>query len=223
MKGKTHLRPLLCALYVAAGAVVAATPPREAGGADADWRPLFDGRSLAGWRASDTDGSFSVEDGAIVTRGPRSHLFYVGDVEGHDFRSFELKLEVQTEPGANSGVYFHTAFQETGWPEKGYEAQVNNSHEDWRRTGSLYAVEDAKETLVRDGEWWEYSIRVEGRRIVLAVNGKPTVDYTEPEGFVREEQPGRVLSSGTFALQCHDPKSIVRFRHIRVRPLPDRE
>ena len=54
------------------------------------WHSLFDGKSLEGWRASDAPGTFSVRDGAIVVKGPRSHLFYVGPVRGHDFRDFEL-------------------------------------------------------------------------------------------------------------------------------------
>ena len=68
------------------------------------WQPLFDGRTLEGWRASDEPGTFSVRDGEIVVRGPRSHLFYVGPVQGHDFRDFELEVEVKTYPNANSGV-----------------------------------------------------------------------------------------------------------------------
>ena len=208
---------------VAWGAVLVLGLAAGVGGADdgEGWVSLFDGRTLDGWKVAEHPDSVGVEDGAIVTRGPRAHVFYVGSVRDHDFGSFELKLEVMTEPGANSGVYFHTLYQDTGWPEKGYEAQVNNTHSDWRRTGSLYAIEDVKQTPVKDGEWWEYGIAVKGRRIVLKVDGKTTVDYTEPEGVARKEQPGRVLSSGTFALQCHDPGSVVRFRHIRVRPLPD--
>jgi hypothetical protein len=194
---------------------LAAGAAREEG-----WTPLFDGETLAGWRVSENADSVVVEDGAIVTRGPRAHVFYAGPVQEHDFESFELKLEVKTEPGANAGVYFHTEYQESGWPAKGYEAQVNNSHSDWRRTGSLYAVDDVRETPVGDGEWWEYHISVQGRRILLKVNGETTVDYTEPEDVQRpEEMAGRVLSSGTFALQCHDPESVVHFRNIRVRPL----
>jgi len=213
MRSKRWTWGAILALGLSAGVV----------GADDDpgWVPLFDGKTLEGWKVSEHPDSVAVEDGAIVTRGPRAHAFYVGPVEGHDFRDFELKLEVMTESGANSGVYFHTRYQDTGWPERGYEAQVNNTHEDWRRTGSLYAIEDVKETPVKDGEWWEYHITVKGRRIVLEVGGKTTVDYTEPEGVTREGMPGRVLSSGTFALQCHDPGSVVHFRNIRVRGLPD--
>ena len=54
------------------------------------------------------------------------------------------------------------------------------------------------------------------------MNGKTTVDWTEPEGFRHERFPGRKLSSGTFALQGHDPKSVIYYKNIRCKPLsPD--
>jgi hypothetical protein len=127
-----------------------------------------------------------------------------------------------TKPGANSGIFIHTRFQEKGWPDKGYEIQVNNSQSDWRRTGSLYAVQDVKEVYVKDNEWYTEYIRVEGRRIIVKINDKTVVDYLEPEGIEKEE--GRALKrleSGTFALQGHDPDSKVYFKDIVVRTLPD--
>ncbi|MET0718178.1 MAG: DUF1080 domain-containing protein [Pseudoxanthomonas sp.] len=186
-----------------------------------DWQSLFDGRTLAGWRASEAPGSFDVRDGAIVVRGPRSHLYYDGVVEHHDFRDFELQLEVMTSPGANSGVYFHTAWQDEGWPAKGYEVQVNNSQSDPKRTGGLYGVADNYQAPAADNGWFTLRIRVEGRRVRTFVDDKPIVDYTQPEQPERPaDMPGRVLSSGTFALQAHDPDSEVRYRNIKVRPLP---
>jgi hypothetical protein len=158
----------------------------------------------------------------IVVDGPRSHLFYVGPVENHDFRNFEWRADVMTRPRANSGMYFHTEYQEVGWPEKGYEAQINNTHADPRKTGSLYAVEDVFEAPARDNEWFTQHIIVEGQRIRILVDGVQLVDYTEPPNVQRPEaMAGRRLSSGTFALQGHDPESIVYFRNIMVRPLPD--
>src|SRR5690606_29845379 len=121
-----------------AGAQNALTPAEAAAG----WQLLFDGNTLDGWRVGENPDSFSVHDGSIVVKGPRAHLFYSGEVEDHDFRDLELKLDVKTYPGANSGVYFHTAWQESGWPAKGYEAQVNNSQSDPSRTAGLYAVDD---------------------------------------------------------------------------------
>jgi hypothetical protein len=186
-----------------------------------DWQSLFDGKTLTGWRASEAPGSFSVRDSAIVVRGPRSHLYYLGPVEQHDFRNFELQMQVMTRPGANSGVYFHTAWQDEGWPDKGYEVQVNNSQSDPKRTGGLYGIKDNYEAPASDGTWFTLRIRVEGRRISTFVDDKPITDYTQPE---RPEPPadmqGRVLSSGTFALQAHDPDSEVHYRNIKVRPLP---
>lgn len=193
----------------------------DAGQARGDWQPLFDGKTLSGWRASEAPGSFRVQDGAIVVRGPRSHLYYLGPVEGHDFRNFELQLEVMTRPGANSGVYFHTAWQDEGWPAKGYEVQVNNSQSDPKRTAGLYGVEDYFQAPVKDDVWFTLRIRVEGQRIRTFVDDKPIIDYTQPEQPERPaDMRGRLLSSGTFALQAHDPDSEVHYRNIKVRVLP---
>src|SRR3989304_3482250 len=84
------------------------------GQADGDgWISLFDGKSLDGWRASEHKDSCKVEEGVIVVGGgERSHLFYDGPVENHDFKNFELKLEAMTEPHSTSGVYFLTAHQD---------------------------------------------------------------------------------------------------------------
>lgn len=182
------------------------------------WQSLFDGRSLDGWRASDAPGSFSVKDGAIVVRGPRSHLFYTGPVGNHDFADFELRLEVKTFPKANSGVYFHTQWQETGWPSKGYEVQVNNSHSDPSRTGGLWGVQDYMQVAVPDGRWFTLAIQVQGRRVTTQIDGQPIIDYTEEPNPPRKKGlEQRLLGSGTFALQGHDPESEVWYRRVRVR------
>jgi hypothetical protein len=127
-----------------------------------------------------------------------------------------------TTPGSNSGIYFHTAYQEEGWPSKGYEVQVNNSHTDWRRTGSLYAVDDVKDVLVKDNVWFTEEIMVQGKKVTVKVNGKVVVEYTEPDQAQRPgDMGGRTLSSGTFALQGHDPNSKVYYRKLQVKALPD--
>lgn len=186
-----------------------------------DWQSLFDGRSLAGWRASEAPGTFSVANGELVVHGPRSHLFYEGPVAQHDFRNFEFEAEVLTRPGANSGVYFHTRFQQEDWPALGYEVQVNNSHADTSRTGGLYGIQTNTVTPAKDGSWFTLRILVEGRHIVVRVNDRITADYVEPEHAGRPpEFAGRLLSHGTFALQGHDPGSEVHYRNIRVRVLP---
>ena len=193
--------------------------------ADDKWIPLFNGSDLDGWVASENAESFYFEDGLIVADGPRSHLFYNGTVMDADFRNFELRLEIMTTTNANSGVYFHTEFQETGWPDKGYEVQVLNSNAstvDRIKTGSLYAVRNIFKPLASEGEWFDMHIVVKGNRIQAFVNGIQTADYTEPGNVDQvHRSPGRRLSSGTFALQCHGMGEKVYYRSIRVLPLPD--
>jgi hypothetical protein len=219
--------PCLAALCLALGACTTpapatdAAPAASAADAEAAWQPLFNGSSLDGWRASEHPESFQVRDGNIVVRGERGHLFYVGPVMNHDFRDFELKLEVMTFPGANSGVYFHTKWQDEGWPSQGYEVQVNNTQSDPKRTAGLYAVQDNLTAPAADNTWFEMTIRVQGKHVSTFVDGKQIVDYTEPADPGRPaDMAGRVLGSGTIALQAHDPGSEVHYRNIRIRALP---
>ncbi len=189
---------------------------------DSEWISLFDGKTLDGWKASEHPATFSVEDGKIVVHGPRAHLFYQGPVENHDFKNFEFKAQVMTTPGSNSGMYVHTGYQEEGWPSQGYEVQVNNSHTDWRRTGSLYGIDDVKEQYVSDNEWYTEHIIVKGKHVTVKVNDKTVVDYTEPDDLERKEgDEKRRLLSGTVALQGHDPDSKVYYKDIMVKPLED--
>ena len=186
------------------------------------WVSLFDGKTMNNWKVGDNAASFSIEEGAIVAHGKVAHLFYDGEVAQHAFKNFEFKADVMTTPGSNSGIYFHTLYQKGGWPQKGYEAQVNNSQTDWRRTGSLYAIQDVKEVYVKDNEWFTEYIKVKGKRIIIKLNNKTVVDYTEPDNVTRDKgMEGRLLSSGTFALQGHDPKSKVYFKNIMVKVLKD--
>jgi hypothetical protein len=187
---------------------------------DAGWVTLFNGENFDNWKFNDKEGTFKIQDGMIVVNGERSHLFYDGPVNNHDFTNFEFKADIMTEPGSNSGVYFHTEFQPEGWPEKGYEVQVNNSHGDWRRTSGLYGICDLKEVPVKDNEWFNMHITVTGKHIVVRLNGKITVDYVEPENVNYQDFPGRKIAHGTFCLQGHDPKSKVCYRNIMVKPLP---
>ena len=188
------------------------------------WQSLFDGKTLTGWKSNDEKPNvFSVENGALKVKGGRAHIFYAGDVKGAKFKNFEFKAKVMTKKNANSGIYFHTEFQKEGWPAKGYECQVNNSYNsDPRRTGSLYAVQDFKEVFVKDDEWFDYHIKVDGKHVVITVNGKVTADYTEKADDPRgegDQKKGRWLSEGTFAFQAHDPGCEVYYKDIMVKPL----
>ncbi|MBN2512562.1 MAG: DUF1080 domain-containing protein [Sedimentisphaerales bacterium] len=208
---------LICASLVLGSCQSAKTAKNDG------WISLFDGKTLNGWTANENKDCFKVQDGKIVVNGERSHLFYSGPVMNAKFTNFEWKADVMTQPNSNSGMYFHTQFQDSGWPDKGYEVQVNNSHGDWRRTGGLYAVVDVKEAPAKDNEWFTQHIIVQGKHITIKVNGVVTVDYIEPDGISQTGypgMPGRKLSSGTFALQGHDPGSTVYFKNIMVKPLP---
>jgi hypothetical protein len=186
-----------------------------------EWISLFDGKSLNGWKVGDNAETFSVDSGMIIVHGKTAHLFYDGNVQDHNFKNFEFKADVMTHKGANSGIYIHTAYQQGGWPAKGYEVQVNNSHTDWIRTGSLYNIVNIKEVYVKDNEWFTQYIKVEGKRIIVKLNDKVVLDYTEPNPVERSKSDEqRVLSSGTFALQGHDPNSLTYFKNIMVKPLP---
>ena len=203
-------------------------PTREKAG----WMALFDGRTLDGWRAADHPEAWTVKDGTLSCNGDRSHLFYVGPNGSAAFENFEAEVEVYTHPGANSGVYFLTAWQPTGWPAKGFEMQVNNTqpvvpgdsgdaYRENKKTGSLYGVRNTYKALARDGEWFTLALRVEAPRIQIRVNGTLVVDYVEPEGEVAGlPTPLQKIAPGTFALQCHDPKSQVQYRRVAVRTLP---
>jgi hypothetical protein len=189
------------------------------------YKSLFDGKTLYGWKASENKDTFSVRDGMIVAHGPRSHLFYVGPVNNADFKNFEFKADVMTEVGSNSGIYFHTTYQKEGWPGLGFEVQVNNTHTDPKKTGSLYNVKDANhQSRAFDYEWFTEHIIVKDKHVTIKVNGHTVVEWTQPEDWKGPQgssgRIGRVLSSGTFALQGHDPNSIVCFKNIMVKPLP---
>lgn len=168
------------------------------------WTKIFDGKTLKGWKATEKPEHWKVEDGVIVGRGSRSHLFYTV----REFENLEFKAEVMINKGGNSGMYFRAAFG-GGWP-KGYEAQVNSSHRDPKRTGSLYNFVDIKKKLVPDDTWFTQHITVQGNHIVIRVNGKVVVDFIDKKNTYKK---------GYVAFQQHNLGSIVRYRKVMVKPL----
>ncbi|MFT5121920.1 MAG: hypothetical protein ACI9QL_005439 [Candidatus Omnitrophota bacterium] len=189
--------------------------------AHAEFTSIFDGTSLEGWKSNEeTPGCFTIVDGAIKISGGRAHLFYAGKVGNADFKNFEFKAKVKTTKGANSGIYFHTQYQDKGWPSAGYECQVNNTHGDPRKTASLYAIKDVHEAPAQDDEWFDYYIKVQGKHILIKINGKTQVDYTEPDAWeAPANMSGRKIAHGTFCFQGHDPKSTTFIKDIAVNVL----
>lgn len=189
------------------------------------WMQLINGKDMSGWKASENKETWSVTpEGYLQAVGKRSHLFYEGEHLKSGFKNFEFEAQVRTFKLANSGIYFHTKYQESGWPGQGIEIQVNNSHIgegdyiELKRMGSLYGVRNVYKTFAQDDEWMTVKARVENDRVQIWVNGIKTVDYVQSE---RRMGGIKKLSTGTFCLQGHDPNSKMQYRSFKVRRLPD--
>jgi hypothetical protein len=209
---------LLASLLVFASAGIRA--------ADAEWTSMFNGKDLAGWKSNDeTPGVFYVINGLLKVNGGRAHLFYAGPDGDANFTNFEFKAKVLTTPGSNSGIYFHTKYEDKGWPFAGFECQVNSTHTDRKKTGGLYGVKDVNDNAPsRDFEWCDYGVKVVGKHVTVTINGQITADWTQPGDWdpkvSLKNMDGRKLGSGTIALQGHDPKSTTFYKDIFIRPLP---
>ena len=217
----------LCSLAVLLSFVAALSLSSTAALAEDEgegWISLFDGQTLKGWQANENPEQWKVEDGKIVAAGPRSHLFYVGDDPNNppEFASFHFKADVMTTPKSNSGIYFHTDWNEEKkhqrFPQTGFEAQVNNSHSDPVRTASIYHLKKNFIPPAKDNEWFTEEIVVDAKAktIKTLVNGKLIAEYKEPEGKTGTLE---VIGKGTFAFQAHDPKSTSYYKNIRVKKL----
>ncbi len=169
------------------------------------WVSMFDGKTLTGWKANERPESWTVKDGTIVGDGEASHLFWMVRECG----DCEFKADVKISDGGNSGMYFRTAFG-PGFP-KGYEAQVNSSHKDPKRTGSLYNFKNIYEQLVPPDTWYNQHIIAKGNHIIILINGKPAVDYVDEKN---------TYTNGHFALQQHNKGSVVMFKNLMMKPLP---
>jgi hypothetical protein len=188
------------------------------------WISLFNGKDFTGWKIGGNQETFKIKDGAMVANGPVAHAFYDGPVQNHDFKNFELMVDVMTYPNSNGGVYFHTEFQETGFPKKGFEVQVNTTHKDPIKSGSLYHVKDIGADVIqgitKDNEWFTEHIIVKGNNVTVKLNGKEVVNWTQPaEWNGGREGSGRALGHGTIAFQGHDPNSTVYYKNVRIKPL----
>ena len=215
---KTRFAFLVAALVLGLGATQAAD--------ERGWIRMFNGKDFADWKSKEeVPGVFTVADGVLKVSGGRAHLFFMGANGRANFKNFEFRAKVMTTKGSNSGIYFHTQYEEKAWPSKGFECQVNTSHTDRKKTGGLYGVQDVLDNAPsKDTEWFDYYIKVEGRRVLIQINGKTTADWTQPENWdpkvSLKNMDGRKLSDGTICLQGHDPKSTTYYKDLFVRTLP---
>jgi hypothetical protein len=193
---------------------------------------LFNGKDLTGWKIHDkpskdilevvtkkkdgkviafegklkgdkTEPLWWVEDGVLIGSGPASHLFSARD----NYENFVYRVEAMINDKGNSGQYFRTQFG-PGFP-KGYEAQINSTHGDPQRTGSLYGIVKVTKQLHKPDTWFTQEVTAVGDHIVIKVNGETVVDTKDTK-----------FKKGHFALQQHNQGSVVKFKKIEVKELP---
>ena len=193
------------------------------------WVSIFDGRTLEGWRPNEGAAGFKVEEGTIVGTGGRNHLYYMGE----EYRNFELKIDVKINNDGNSGLYVKSQWQEAAWPTTGFELQINSSHGDPQKTGTLYNIVKIHEAPHKDDEWFTYHVICRGNELSVSINGKHLYTYVDqragrPQGGGQggqappiTEQNKRISQSGYIALQQHHQGSVVQFKNIFVKKLPD--
>lgn len=196
--------PLLAGLVLALP-LCAADKPAKPG----KWVKMFNGKNLDGWQANEKPESWSVvkEDGKSVLRGhgPVSHLFWMKE----QCENCEFKADFKIMEGSNSGMYFRTAMG-PGFP-KGYESQVNATHRDPVKTGSLYNFHKNLESPTKPGEWGTQHIIADGNHIIIKVNDKVITDFVDEKN---------TFTKGYLALQQHDPNSTVFYKNLMFRKLP---
>ena len=196
-------------------AVLAACSFSQAFAQESKWEQLFDGKTMNGWeKVGRADSQWTIEDGALAGSGNPSMLVCTKG----PYKNFRYRVEAKINDGGNSGVYFRTT-RKPGFMD-GYEAQVDSTHSDPIRTGSLYGFCHVYKQHVNSGEWFTYEIEVrddvwrgrEMTRIKITVDGNELYEYMD---FAK------TYPAGHFAFQQHDPGSKVHIRKVEVMRLDD--
>lgn len=180
------------------------------GSDSADWVPLFNGRDLSGWQTAQPT-HWRVENGLLTGSGPSPSYLYT---KTGDYKDFHLNIEARINNGGNSGVFFRMPSADL---RLGYEAQINISHQDTCKTGSLYRAPGGYlvRTLTTDThpeEDFAMDVIAEGNHIQILVNGRKTTDFIDED---------RMYARGYIALQLHNPMTSVRFRKIKIKEIRD--
>jgi len=208
--------PGIVALLVGAGAFVASGQRPKLPGED--WITLFNGKDLNGWVEIGKE-KWTVEDGTIHGAGISKAYGYLQTDK--KYKDFHLSLRFKCEGDGNSGVFFHTDFK-PGTPDvsQGLQFEIDcvmNHH-----TGGVYGdgrqwivwPAPENEGVVRQTDWNDYQMRVEGNRYVSRLNGVQMIDFTDPtpKSF-----------DGYIALQLHSGgHGNMRFKDIHIRDLTKR-
>lgn len=177
------------------------------------WVALFDGKSLSGWeKIGKEESKWEVVEGALSGSGPASMLVCTKG----PYKNFRYRAEIKINDKGNSGLYFRTT-RKPGFSD-GYEAQIDSTHTDPIRTGSLYGMCHVYAQLVKPDTWFTYELEVrddvwrgrEMTRIKITVDGRELFEYLDFEKTFKE---------GHFAFQQHDPGSRVNIRKVEVQEL----
>jgi hypothetical protein len=117
--------------------------------------------------------AWSVQDGVNVGNGSKCNLFRMRG----EFADFDFQAEANISDGRNSRMFFHKGFGPLG--AKGYEAQINSTHEDPKKADRLYNFQNVAEQLVPPNTWFTQEAIAQGNHIVIQVNGKVTVEHID--------------------------------------------
>lgn len=223
MKSLTHSLPLIAAALIAWPLFAEPVAKPETG---AEWRPLFNGQDLEGWEHIGP-GKFVVEDGLLKTQGGMGLLWFAGE----KFGDCDLRVVFKTtKKSDNSGVYVRIEDQpDDPWyaVHHGYEVQIIDGDNPFRRTGSVYSFAEAKsKTSKPPGEWNTLEISLDGNLIHTKLNGEVVADFDpagpapklNKRGGMGDPEPGPRPESGYLGLQNHDEDSVVYFKEVSVRP-----
>ena len=214
--------PLLLVLGILATASISAAGELTDEMKKNGWVSIFDGKTLDGWKSNEKYEGFKVEDGCIAGFGDRNHLYYMGE----EFKNFEVMMDVKINDGGNSGVFFKSQWQEGNWPTTGFEIQVNATHGDAIKTGSIWGLVNIPKAPHNPGEWFTLHLICVKNTVQVRVNGTTLYTYVDPrenEGPQGEISMAtrRISQKGYINLQAHDPGSFPMFKNIFVKKLPD--
>lgn len=205
------------------------------------WQLLWDGKTSAGWRSAKTEAfptqGWRMKDGELVATGAGG-----GDiVTTETFQFFELQLDFQLTPGANSGIkYYVGEFQDEEQLGLEYQLLDDARHPDAklgkdgnRTLASLYDIQPRAKLMgnlgiaPRVGVWQHARIvaRPDGR-IEHWLNGVRVLEYTRASEDFRQRIAASKFKSiadfgklkrGRILLQDHGDE--VRFRSVKIRAL----
>lgn len=190
----------------------------------ADFRPLFNGKDLTGWKMTGP-GRFVVEDGKMKTEGGMGLLFY----EKEKFGDCVIRVVFMTTGKSdNSGVVIRLPEPPPDpWygVHNGYEVQIDAGGDDWHTTGAIYSLSKVTSRPQKpSGEWNTMEIEIRGQVTRISLNGNLVNEFRGDQPVPERKQwyepiRGPRPDSGYIGLQNHDPNSTVYFREISVKSL----